>query len=82
MRGFWVSKIIKRVQHPPRRLFWCHRLSETGSRRRDVAACWSDLGRLARVEPSSTTSEKSRKPTSPYSGDLSPKRRSDIPARR
>ena len=53
-----VANIIQRVQHPPRRLLWCHRISETGSRRRDVAACWSGPGRLARVEPSSKTREK------------------------
>ena len=43
-----LPKIIQRVQHPPRRLLRCHRISTTGSRRRDGAACWSDPGRMAR----------------------------------
>ena len=73
-RGFGVAKMIQRVQHP-RRLLRCHRISTTGSRRRDVVICRSDPERMAReremrascLEPSSTTRAKSRKPTSPHS---------------
>ena len=89
-RGFGVAKIIQHVQHPPRRLLRCHRISTTGSRPRDVVSCWSSPGQVVRereirascVEPSSTTRAKSREPASPYSGNWCPTRRSGIPARR
>ena len=90
MRGFGIAKIFQRVQHPPRRLLQCNRISPTGFPQRDVVTRWSSPGQMVRereirascVESSSTTRSKSREQAGPYSGNSCPTRRSAIPARR
>ena len=45
---FWGCQNYTACTAPTTMLLWCHRISTTGSRQRDVAACWSSLGRMTR----------------------------------